>query len=365
MVSPNMLDFFLTWVGAFAAWLAICYVVKLLFDKSEYVGVVGDSVEGVFSVVSVKRTKHMNFFNVLKDEQQNVFKCFSDVPRFSEGKVYFLTARIKGHDDFHGVRGTHLHLVRVIGEIRDGEAHPETEEEFEDACIYWNKKAMALEEEGKTYEAMLLFEKCVRHGYSGFGPYDRLAAMYRNHDLFRDEERVLKRAIECVHDNEEIEKVKFAGYVARLEELEQMDALKEVQEEMDELGLEDLNEDEAGEVRQRRKIRRATQAGKGPKDGPAIGDDEDGEAGDTPSGANGSEKGGAGTGRAAKKSPASAGGASRGKQGAASAETPEGKTIPLRSGEEASDGSAADGADEGPPPAPKDEGPRHHFRIRK
>ena len=59
-----------------------------------------------------------------------------------------------------------------------------------------NNEGMQLEKDGKTSKAIAVYEINIAEGFDGSYPYDRLAVLYRKAGQYRDEIRVLKRAVE-------------------------------------------------------------------------------------------------------------------------------------------------------------------------
>jgi tetratricopeptide (TPR) repeat protein len=59
-----------------------------------------------------------------------------------------------------------------------------------------NLRGIELEKEGKTDEAINLYEENISKNFDGNGPYDRLAIIYRKRKEYDSEIRVLNHAIE-------------------------------------------------------------------------------------------------------------------------------------------------------------------------
>lgn len=58
-----------------------------------------------------------------------------------------------------------------------------------------NLKGIELEKLGKVNEAIELYEKNIEENFDGNHPYDRLATIYRKNKDFKNEIRVLEKAI--------------------------------------------------------------------------------------------------------------------------------------------------------------------------
>ena len=65
----------------------------------------------------------------------------------------------------------------------------------ENELIDTNLKAVDLEKSGNIERAVKLYEFVIKHNFIGNGPYDRLAIIYRKDKDFKNETRVLKKAI--------------------------------------------------------------------------------------------------------------------------------------------------------------------------
>lgn len=58
-----------------------------------------------------------------------------------------------------------------------------------------NLKGIELEMEGKTEDAINLYEQNIKENFDGNHPYDRLAVIYSKKNLIDDEIRVLEKAV--------------------------------------------------------------------------------------------------------------------------------------------------------------------------
>lgn len=59
-----------------------------------------------------------------------------------------------------------------------------------------NKKAMAFEKSGNIEKAIELYEESINYNFDGNSPYDRLAILYRKQKDYKNEIRVLNKAID-------------------------------------------------------------------------------------------------------------------------------------------------------------------------
>ncbi len=224
-----MFNWILTTIGLFLVWQFICYLVRIFSThENSDTGtlMVGAAVEGVFTALSVRKTKHFNYYNVLTDQKKRIFKCFTDTKRLQEGNAYFISARIKGYNAVGGLKGAHLHMVRIVGLMIKGEPQPQGQADHDDACLYWQGKAITLEESGRIPEAMSLYEKCVRSKDKRFAPYDHLSQLYHSLQLYDDEERILKDALENTDDEPDVKHAKFSEYTARIQELKRIEVIQ-------------------------------------------------------------------------------------------------------------------------------------------
>ncbi|MCC6177688.1 MAG: tetratricopeptide repeat protein [Chloroflexi bacterium] len=64
-----------------------------------------------------------------------------------------------------------------------------------------NLDGMTLEHEGRTDEALALYEQNIAEGFEGDWPYGRLVSAYERQGRFEDAERVLRRAMEVTRAN--------------------------------------------------------------------------------------------------------------------------------------------------------------------
>jgi hypothetical protein len=64
-----------------------------------------------------------------------------------------------------------------------------------------NLDGMGLEQEGRTEEALALYEQNIAEGFEGDWPYGRLVSVYERHGRYEDAERVLRRAMEVTRAN--------------------------------------------------------------------------------------------------------------------------------------------------------------------
>ena len=64
-----------------------------------------------------------------------------------------------------------------------------------------NVEALALEGEGRTEEAIALYEQNIADGFEGDWPYGRLVAYYERLGRLDDAQRVLERGIEVFNES--------------------------------------------------------------------------------------------------------------------------------------------------------------------
>jgi tetratricopeptide (TPR) repeat protein len=64
-----------------------------------------------------------------------------------------------------------------------------------------NLDALALESDGRTEEAMALYEQNIADGFEGDWPYGRLVAYYERLGRLDDAQRVLERGIEVFNES--------------------------------------------------------------------------------------------------------------------------------------------------------------------
>ena len=64
-----------------------------------------------------------------------------------------------------------------------------------------NLEALALEGEGRTEEAIALYEQNIADGFEGDWPYGRLVAYYERQGRLDDAQRVLERGIEVFNES--------------------------------------------------------------------------------------------------------------------------------------------------------------------
>jgi len=95
----------------------------------------------------------------------------------------------------------------------DNDLH-KTQTKIEDELIDTNLKAVDLEKSGNIERAVKLYEFVIKHNFIGNGPYDRLSIIYRKNKDFKNEIRVLKKAIHV------FENVVYKGRSDRLPKLE-------------------------------------------------------------------------------------------------------------------------------------------------
>jgi len=95
----------------------------------------------------------------------------------------------------------------------DDDLH-KTQIKTEDELIDTNLKAIDLEKSGNIERAVKLYEFVIKHNFIGNGPYDRLSIIYRKNKDFKNEIRVLKKAIYV------FENIVYKGRSDRLPKLE-------------------------------------------------------------------------------------------------------------------------------------------------
>ena len=88
-----------------------------------------------------------------------------------------------------------------------------------DAMLLKSNEANDLEKQGKTEEAIALYEFCVRHKYPHPGPYERLRILYSKQKRYKDAIRVCKAFIGVHKKVGYPERAqRFAEWIAKLEQ---------------------------------------------------------------------------------------------------------------------------------------------------
>lgn len=89
-----------------------------------------------------------------------------------------------------------------------------------------NLRGIELEKDGRTDEAIALYEQNVAAYFEGSHPYNRLAIIYRKRKDYDNEIRVLRRAVSVYEQWKESDAVKYQKFVDRLKKAEQLKGRK-------------------------------------------------------------------------------------------------------------------------------------------